>query len=219
MAHCRVEKDDEYFGGLRSPRHTRVTRTRILHPCRQRSLVSVCLGTSCPIQRHRESELSQEDLHEMAHTRMVLRAAQEPSIRAWCRQQVAGLVRTLREHVQFHAGVEIPAKHPMMAWIVGHAGAMLSPFSWVRDGLTPYDRLKGVLRWHRFRRTRHKLEARWGPGVYLGVRSTSEKIIGDEHGIFVVQSIRRVDEGSKMGQRSCVVRQGHAMAAQRTRRS
>ena len=48
------------------------------------------------------------------------------------------------------------------------------------------------------RRTRHKLETRWRPGICLGVRrSTSEKIVGDSGGVLVVQSVRRNDESSR----------------------
>ena len=48
------------------------------------------------------------------------------------------------------------------------------------------------------KRTRDKLEARWVPGVFVGVkRLTSDKIFGNEHGVDVVQSIRTVDESSR----------------------
>ena len=97
---------------------------------------------------------------------MVLKSDQEPSIRALCTQvqkssaaevvldaapiegheksngeaeatvEVAELLRTLRKRVQFYAGVEIPAKHPIMARIVEQAGTMLNLFSTARDGLT-----------------------------------------------------------------------------------
>ena len=47
------------------------------------------------------------------------------------------------------------------------------------------------------RKTNHKLDSRWEQGVYLGIRmDTTEKIVGTSHGIFVVQSIRRVPESS-----------------------
>ena len=46
----------------------------------------------------------------------------------------AGLVRTLRRHVKRHAGMEILAKHSIMAWMVEHAGTTLSFFS-KRGGL------------------------------------------------------------------------------------
>ncbi len=41
-------------------------------------------------------------------------------------KQVQGLVRTLREHVAFRLGEPIPGKHPVMAWMVEHAGTLLS---------------------------------------------------------------------------------------------
>ena len=47
-------------------------------------------------------------------------------------------------------------------------------------------------------RTRHKLEPRWKSGIFLGVKkSTTEKIVGDAHGTYVVQSIRRVSENTR----------------------
>ena len=33
-------------------------------------------------------------------------------------KQVAGLVQTLPEHFHFFAGVQVPAKHPLVAWMV-----------------------------------------------------------------------------------------------------
>ena len=48
------------------------------------------------------------------------------------------------------------------------------------------------------KRTQDKLEGRWNEGIVLGVRLTSsEKIIGTENGIFVVQSIRRKPESDQ----------------------
>ena len=43
------------------------------------------------------------------------------------------------------------------------------------------------------KRTRHKLENRWEKGVFVGVKiRTTEKIVADSKGTYVVQSIRRV---------------------------
>ena len=45
------------------------------------------------------------------------------------------------------------------------------------------------------KRTRHKLETRWSRGVFVGVKvKTTEKIVMDETGTYVVQSVRRVPE-------------------------
>ena len=52
-------------------------------------------------------------------------------------KQAHGMLRTLREAVQFHIGAPGPAKHPTMAWMVEHAGTLLSLYSQGSDGLTP----------------------------------------------------------------------------------
>ena len=74
--------------------------------------------------------------------------------------------------------------------------------------MTPWHRLKGKP-WRvplpcfgeavKFKhRARHKMESRWRPGVFLGVkRTSSEKIVGDATGTYVVQSIRRMDSGQR----------------------
>ena len=92
--------------------------------------------------------------------------------------------------------------------MVEHAGTLQTLYGRGEDGLTPWHRLKGMP-WRvplpcfgevvEFKlRTRHKLEARWRPGVFLGARRiTTEKIVGDKLGSYVVQSIRRVDEGRR----------------------
>ena len=77
------------------------------------------------------------------------------------------------------------------------------------DGLTPYQRMRGrpwridlpmfgeVVDF--MRRTRCKFQSRWETGVYAGVRvETTEKIVLTERGAFVVQSIRRRPEGSRV---------------------
>ena len=104
--------------------------------------------------------------------------------------------------------IDIPPKQPGHAWMVEHAGTLQTLYGRGEDGLTPWHRLKGKP-WRvplpsfgevvEFKlRARHKLEARWRPGVFLGVRRiTTEKIVGDKLGTYVVQSIRRVDEGRR----------------------
>ena len=52
------------------------------------------------------------------------------------------------------------------------------------------------------RRTRHKLESRWSRGVFVGVRvKTTERIVMDETGTYVVQSVRRVPEEQRYDNR------------------
>jgi hypothetical protein len=123
-------------------------------------------------------------------------------------KQIHGMVRTLREALQCQAKLHLPVKHPVLAWMIEHAGTLLTLFSRGDDGLTPFHRLKGRPwrvaippfgeRVEFMHRTRHKLHARWKAGIFLGVkRLSSEKIVGDAEGIYVVQSVRRVDEGSR----------------------
>ena len=52
-------------------------------------------------------------------------------------KQVHGMVVTLREAAPLHIGAPIPAKHSTIAWIVEHAGTLLSLYSRGSDGLTP----------------------------------------------------------------------------------
>ena len=77
-----------------------------------------------------------------------------------------------------------------------------------KDGMTPYQRVKGK-EWRMTlpafgesvdyrKRTRHKLEARWARGVFLGVNvDSTEKIVGTADGVYIVQAIRRVPEREK----------------------
>ena len=100
----------------------------------------------------------------------------------------------------------------MLAWLLERAGTLQTLYGKgdLQDRLTPYHRLKGKPwriplphfgeRVEYRRRTRHKLDQRWRPGIFLGIRrSTSEKIVGDADGIFVVQSTRRQDEVARWG--------------------
>lgn len=49
-------------------------------------------------------------------------------------------------------------------------------------------------------RTQNKLEGRWRPGVFLGVRrTTTENILADANGACLALSVRRFDEGSRWG--------------------
>ena len=93
----------------------------------------------------------------------------------------------------------------MLAWLIEHAGGMYTLHAHdesMKDGLTPFRRLKGrdwsvaLPPWGEtvdYRvRTKHKLEARWATGIFCGVRvNTTEKVIATEAGIVVAQSVRR----------------------------
>ena len=109
-----------------------------------------------------------------------------------------------------HLGKDLKPDHPIMAWMILHAGTIYNLFhrGVPHDGLTAYQRLRGK-EWkvsippfgetvEFMRKTYHKLERRWEPGVFLGVReSTTEKIVGTATGVLAVQSIRRKPEGER----------------------
>ena len=121
-------------------------------------------------------------------------------------QSVHGLARTLKESLEQGIGSEIEPKAPA----IEHAGTPLNLFSRSdkQDGMTAFVRLRGRP-WRVplpsfgesiefMRRTRHNLESRWEPGIFLGMRErTTEKIVGTKEGIYVVQSIRRRPEGER----------------------
>ena len=125
-------------------------------------------------------------------------------------QSVHGLARTLKEHLEQKTGKLLDPKSPVLAWLVEHAGVLLNLYhrGEPHDGMTAYHRLKGrpwrvalpcfgeVVEFQR--RTRHKLERRWEAGVFLGVKeTTTEKIVGNDNGTFVVQSVRRKPPGEQ----------------------
>ena len=123
-------------------------------------------------------------------------------------QTIHGLARTLKEHLEQYARITIDPKSPILAWLIEHTANLHYLFNKGEDGMTPYQRVKGK-EWQiqlpsfgesvEFkRRTRHKLEARWERGLFLGVQvHTTEKIVGTKAGVLVVQSIRRVPEDER----------------------
>ena len=124
-------------------------------------------------------------------------------------QTVHGIARTLKQHVEGYTRLVLDPKSPVLAWLVEYSAVLHYLFHRDSgDGMTPYQRVKGK-EWQVAlpafgeavdykRHTRHKLEARWSRGVYLGVKpETTERIIGTPEGVLVVQSIRRVPEGER----------------------
>ena len=116
-----------------------------------------------------------------------------------------GLCRTYKDACEIGMGEIIDPKSPMLAWLIEHAGNMYTLYAHddtMKDGLTPFRRLKGrdwqvsLPPWGEavdYRvRTKHKLEARWSTGIFCGIRlNTTEKVVATENGVVVVQSIRR----------------------------
>ena len=100
-----------------------------------------------------------------------------------------GLCRTYKDACETGMGKAIDPKSPLLAWMIEHAGNMYNLYAHdntVKDGLTPFRRLKGrdwqvsLPPWGEavtYRvRTKHKLEPRWATGIFCGVRlNTTER--------------------------------------------
>ena len=139
-------------------------------------------------------------------------------------QTIHGLARTLKDHVEQYARIELDPKSPMIAWIIEHAATLHYLFHRSEDGMTPYQRVKGK-EWtislpaigetvDYKQKTRHKLEMRWDRGIFLGVKiDSSERIVGTEKGTFVVQSIRRVPEAERYNSDAIIILKGHSLEA------
>ena len=121
-------------------------------------------------------------------------------------QFVHGLARTIKDFLEQRSGIALESRSPLLAWLVEHCSNLLLLFhkGEPHDGHTACMRLKGEP-WREMpslgecvgfrRRSRHKLESRRSRGVFVRVRvKTTERIVMDETGTYVVQSVRRVPE-------------------------
>ena len=120
-------------------------------------------------------------------------------------QSAHGIARTVKDFLEEKLKIALEPTGPVLAWLVEYSSTLLNLFQVGSDGLTPYHRLKGKP-WKidlpsfgeciEFKkRTSTKLESRWESGLYLGVKTnTTERIVGNLSGIFIVQSVRRKPE-------------------------
>ena len=119
---------------------------------------------------------------------------------------IANQVRTMRSAWKSRVGVEFPATHPVTAWLVSHAGDMLTKFQVGKDGKTGYERARGK-RYHRelvefgekvfFRSGKldksRKIEPRWSEGVFLGMSwRTGVAFIGQGEQVIIAHATRRL---------------------------
>ena len=123
-------------------------------------------------------------------------------------QSVHGLARTLKDFLEQRSGITVESRSRLLECLVEHCSNLLLLFHKGEpyDGHAAYMRLKSkpwILETSSFgecvdfrRRTRHKFESRWSRGVFVGVIrvKTTERIVMDETGTYVVQSVKRVLE-------------------------
>ena len=58
-------------------------------------------------------------------------------------QTIEGQIRTLRSAFESRTGSKLPANCPLFAWLVVHAGSIITLFETGRDGRVPFQRLRG----------------------------------------------------------------------------
>lgn len=121
-------------------------------------------------------------------------------------QSVEAQVRVLKLAVETRWGVEIPAKHPILPWLVEYSAFLLNRFEVGHDGKTAYERLKGkqartlgvefaeAILWKSKPSggALGKLSSLWDDGIFLGVRGKSgEIIVGSRSGVKKARTIQR----------------------------
>ena len=120
-------------------------------------------------------------------------------------KRVQGIIRSMKDGLEFRLGERIEAEHMLLAWLVQHASWCLNRFKVGSDGKTAFERLKGkkfggkvaefgerVMYLKPGQKGHHKLECRWEEGIWLGMRNISyEHYIGTPEGCVKVRDIRR----------------------------
>ena len=120
--------------------------------------------------------------------------------------KLQGMARTLKSALEGHYGAILTSRHPVLVWMTDYTGTLLSRFNRGPDGRTPYERSTGK-KWNialpefgegvLFQRlkgegTASKLEARFEPGIFLGLQeATGLRWVGTETGVVRTWTIRR----------------------------
>ena len=97
-----------------------------------------------------------------------------------------GVIRTIKCRVESCTQEELREDHPILPWLVEHAGSMLSKCQKGRDGRTPFERLHGKKPTREFvpfgekvlarpisSEPLNRMDPRYKFGVWLGVRNNS----------------------------------------------
>ena len=107
-------------------------------------------------------------------------------------------------------GGKIDVLHRVLTWLCEFVGYMMNRMEVASDGKTPYERVKGkrsevmglefcekvLWKYHPGKRVA-KFDARWGYGLFLGVRSRSGELIvvdGESREVKYVRTVKRIPE-------------------------
>ena len=126
---------------------------------------------------------------------------------------VKGHVRSIKLAVESSSGVEVPADHDMLTWLVSYATSMHRQFSVSRDGKTGYERNVGrvaVLPLAQFgervwwmplqpsNRRLGPLDSRFERGRYLGPMDGSNTVlVGTASGVVKARTFKRLPPGER----------------------
>ncbi len=118
------------------------------------------------------------------------------------------MIRTIKTELEFNLKRKLGSQEAILAWLIEHAGVLISRHKVGDDGKTAYERIKGkrpsnqILQFGekvRFMPGRtnkghaNKLEPRFKYGIYLGVHPTSsEAYIATENGAMKARTVRRL---------------------------
>ena len=119
-------------------------------------------------------------------------------------ESLGGMIRTLRLSTEALWQTRITTDHSLFAWSVPHAAWLLARFQPHRSGMTSFELLhhrpfqhtiyqfaEAVLARRGEATKQPKLEMRWEPGLWLGMRGSSgEHIVGTAGGILYTQTVK-----------------------------
>ena len=124
-------------------------------------------------------------------------------------RELAGMVRTLKDSIEVKTGEKIGKRSAMLAWIVEHAGNMITRYRVGKDGKTAYQRLKGKAPSNttsplgekvlylplKSAGKQNKLAPKFKYGVMVGVHPrTSEALCANSNGTFRTRTVKRLPE-------------------------
>ena len=124
-------------------------------------------------------------------------------------QSTEQYLRTLKSALDERISFRIDAKHPILTWLCEYAGFLMNRLEVSVDGKTAYERCKGKRLkswvWNLQRKKvlwklptgakMEKINARWGYGLFIGVRAKSNELIivdQEKKDIKYVRTVRRV---------------------------
>ena len=121
-------------------------------------------------------------------------------------QSAEGQIRVLKDALEHRLGHGIASRSAVLAWLIRHAGLLLSRYEVGVDGRTAVERSVGkkcngpsvefgekLLFKLQYHTRTNKLDVDWFDGIFLGIKEqTGEYIIGTSHGIVKARTIQRV---------------------------